>query len=166
MFPKCELSARQCAQLRAKIAAWPDCSLSRKIFPTRSLCLRLSSSEPNTFAFSCSNFIVNLTQLKWYVLHVLTSYQMLNVVQFCGWVKYRYSEANKSNFATAKKATLLYLDMCPTGIIHRFINCSWRFMNTYRKGLTGKATAWAVHKHKQHCAVSQSAMMALEAILN
>ena len=91
---------------------------------------------------------------------------MLNILQYWGWVKYRYREADKPNFAKAKEAALLYLNACPTEIIHRFINRSWHFMNAYRKGLTGKAAAWAVRKHKQHCAVSQSAMMALEAIFN
>ena len=109
---------------------------------------------------------MNLTQLKWYVFHVLTSYQMLKVVQYWGWVKYRYREANKPNFTEPKKAMLLYLDVSPTEIIRRFINRSWRFMNAYQKGLTGKAAAWAVRKHKQHRAVSQLAMMALEAVLN
>jgi hypothetical protein len=39
-------------------------------------------------------------------------------------------------------------------------------MDAYRKGLSGKAAAWAVKKQKGHCAVSQRAYMQLEAILN
>ena len=34
------------------------------------------------------------------------------------------------------------------------------------QGLTGKATAWAVRKQKQHRQVSQQAMLAIESILN
>ena len=41
---------------------------------------------------------------------------------------------------------------------------SWQFMNAYRKGLTGAAAAWAVHKQKQHRAVS--VMMAIDMLMN
>jgi hypothetical protein len=52
------------------------------------------------------------------------------------------------------------LDACPTEIIQKFINWSWRFIDAYRKGLTGEAAA---RKQKSHRAVSESAMKALEA---
>jgi hypothetical protein len=53
--------------------------------------------------------------------------------------------------------------VCPAEVIQRFINRSWRFIDTYRKGLTGEAAAWAVCKQRSHRAVSKSAMKALEA---
>ena len=90
----------------------------------------------------------------------------VDIEQYWGWAKYRYREANKISFAEAKEAVRLYLDACPNEVIRRFINRSWRFMSAYQKGLTGRAAAWAVRKQKQHRAVSQSAMMALEAVLN
>ena len=69
MLPDCKLSACQCAQSRAKIAAWSNCSLSRKIFPTRSLCLRLSSLKPGIFALGLSMimsiFKYNLIIMGW-----------------------------------------------------------------------------------------------------
>ena len=58
------------------------------------------------------------------------------------------------------------LNACPVEVIRRFVNRSWRFMDAYRKGLTGKAAAWAVKKQKGHRAVSQHAYMQLEAVLN
>ena len=39
-------------------------------------------------------------------------------------------------------------------------------MSAYQLGLTGQAAEWAVRKQKQHRQVSQSAMMAIEAVLN
>jgi len=39
-------------------------------------------------------------------------------------------------------------------------------MDAYRKGLSGRAAAWAVKKQKGHHAVSQSMYMELEAVLN
>ena len=77
----------------------------------------------------------------------------------------RYREADKKTFKDAKDAALLYLNTCPTEVIHRFINRSWCFMSAYWLGLTGKAADWAVHEQKQHHSVSQAAMMALESIL-
>jgi hypothetical protein len=66
----------------------------------------------------------------------------------------------------AKQAALQCLDACPVDVIQRFVNRSWRFMDAYRKGLTGKAAAWAVKKQKGHRAVSRRAYMQLEAVLN
>ena len=34
----------------------------------------------------------------------------------------RYREADKKTFKDAKDATLLYLNTCPTEVIHQFIN--------------------------------------------
>jgi len=58
------------------------------------------------------------------------------------------------------------LDSCPVDVIQKFINHSWRFMDAYRVPLSGKAAAWAVHKQKGHCTISQSAMMHMDAIVN
>ncbi|KAF8234475.1 hypothetical protein L208DRAFT_1209214, partial [Tricholoma matsutake] len=55
------------------------------------------------------------------------------------------------------------LDVCPAEVIQRFINWLWRFIDAYRKGLTGEAAAWAVCKQRSHRGVSESAMKALEA---
>ncbi|CDO78034.1 hypothetical protein BN946_scf184648.g6 [Trametes cinnabarina] len=91
----------------------------------------------------------------------------LNPIEmYWGWCKYRYREVIKKNFEHAKQVALQVLDSCPTEVIRRFINKSWRFMSAYRLGLTGKAAAWAVRKQRQHRQVSRSAMMALEAVLN
>jgi len=89
----------------------------------------------------------------------------LNIKQYWGWCKYRYREASKPTFAHAKKIAEDFLDSCPVEVIRRFINRTYRFMSAYRMGLTGKAAEWAVHKQKQHCQVSQRAMMAIEAVL-
>ena len=35
-------------------------------------------------------------------------------------------------------------------------------MKAYRSGLTGKAAVWAVKMQKQHCVVSERAMVAME----
>jgi hypothetical protein len=86
--------------------------------------------------------------------------------QYWGWCKYRYREIPKKTFAEAKEAALECLNACPVDVIRRFVNRSWRFMDAYRKGLTGKAAAWAVKKQKGHRSVSQQAYMHLEAVLN
>jgi hypothetical protein len=82
---------------------------------------------------------------------------------YWGWFKYRYQEHPKANFAEAKAQALEVLDACPTEVIQHFINRSWRFIDSYRKGLTGEAAAWVVRKQKSHRSVSEAAMKALEA---
>jgi len=68
----------------------------------------------------------------------------------------------KPDFTAAKKTAEEILDACPVMVIQQFISQSYRFVSAYRIGLTGKATEWAVHKQKQHCQVSQGAMMAIK----
>ena len=80
--------------------------------------------------------------------------------KYWGWCKYR--EHPKNNFAEAKTRALEVLDLCPADVIRRFINRSWRFIDAYKKGLTGEAAACVVRKQKSHRSVSESAMKALE----
>ena len=68
----------------------------------------------------------------------------------------------KNNFAEDKTRALEVLDLCLADVIRRFINRSWRFIDTYKKGLKGEAAAWVVRKQKSHRSVSESAMKALE----
>ncbi|KIK38771.1 hypothetical protein CY34DRAFT_25514 [Suillus luteus UH-Slu-Lm8-n1] len=91
----------------------------------------------------------------------------LNPIEmYWGWCKYRYREVPKKTFEDAKRCAKEQLDACPTEVIRRFINRSWRFMSAYCLGLTGKAAEWAVQKQKQHRQVSQRAMMSIEAVLD
>ena len=39
-------------------------------------------------------------------------------------------------------------------------------MSAYRKGLTGATAAWAVRKQKQHRAINQRVMMAIDVLMN
>jgi len=54
---------------------------------------------------------------------------------------------------------------CPTEVIQRFINRSWRFIAAYEQGLTGKAAAWAVKQQKAHQSTSEMAMTTIEHML-
>ncbi|KAF8583452.1 hypothetical protein K439DRAFT_1505968 [Ramaria rubella] len=81
-------------------------------------------------------------------------------------LKYRYRQVPKKSFKDAKKITFETLDACPVDVIRHFINKAWRFMSAYHIGLTGQAAAWAVRKQKGHRAVSKSAMMHLDMIIN
>ncbi|KAF8585146.1 hypothetical protein K439DRAFT_1344160, partial [Ramaria rubella] len=93
-------------------------------------------------------------------------FELNPIEMYWGWIKYRYRQVPKKSFEDAKKAAFEALDSCPVDVIWRFINRAWRFMSTYRIGLTGKAAAWAVRKQKGHRTVSQAAMMHLDAILS
>ncbi|KAK0478147.1 hypothetical protein IW261DRAFT_1420346 [Armillaria novae-zelandiae] len=69
---------------------------------------------------------------------------------YWGWCKHRYQEIEKNTFADAKAAVFKCLDSCPIDVIWKFVNRSWRFMDAYRKRLTGEAAAWAVKDQKGH----------------
>ncbi|KAJ2990200.1 hypothetical protein NUW54_g8544 [Trametes sanguinea] len=95
-----------------------------------------------------------------------TDSENLRDVLYWGWSKYRYRETDKPKFEDAKRLARECLDACPVEVIRRFFNRSWRFMDAYRKGLTGKAAEWAVRKQKSHRRVGQRAMMSIQAVLN
>ena len=54
----------------------------------------------------------------------------------------------------------------PERVIQCFINQLWRFTNVYCKGLTNTAAAWDVRKQKQHWAINQTVMMAIDILMN
>ena len=81
---------------------------------------------------------------------------LTNHSKYWGWCKYQYQEHPKNNFAEAKTCALEVLDACPAEVI-------WKFIDAYKKGLTGKAEAWVVWKQKFHRAVSEKVIEALEA---
>ena len=70
--------------------------------------------------------------------------------QYWGWCKYRYREIPKKTFAEAKEVALECLNAYPVEVIRRFVNRSWRFMDAYRKGLTGKAAIVFPHLAQRH----------------
>jgi len=72
----------------------------------------------------------------------------------------------KERFQDAKATAYSCLNACPVEVIRRFFNRSWRFMDTYRKGITGRVAEWAVRKHKSHRRAGQQAMMLVDAVLN
>jgi S-adenosylmethionine synthetase len=63
-------------------------------------------------------------------------------------MKISVSTTTAKQFQDAKEAVQKYLSACPTEVIRRFINRSWRFVSAYQCGLIGRATAWAVRKQK------------------
>ena len=83
---------------------------------------------------------------------------------YWGWCKYRYRQTSKKTFAEAKENALEYLDACPTDVIRRFIQRSWRFMSVYRLGLTGNVAAWAVRKQKSHRACNESILAEIDKV--
>lgn len=72
----------------------------------------------------------------------------------------------KSPKTSLKMQRGLCLDACPVDVIQRFFNCSWRFMDVYWQGLTGRAAEWAVQKQKSHQRVGAHTIMSIDAIVN
>uniref|UniRef100_A0A0W0FNV9 Tc1-like transposase DDE domain-containing protein n=1 Tax=Moniliophthora roreri TaxID=221103 RepID=A0A0W0FNV9_MONRR len=138
--------------------------LEEQGFNVKKMCAKC---KPDDFTNQKSLLEIKIEQAGHYCIFLPKFHCELNPIEmYWSWVKYRYREIPKKNFQEAKDAMLECLDACPTEVIWRFVNWSWRFMDAYWKGLTGKAAAWAVKKQRGHCTVSASAYMALEAVLN
>jgi hypothetical protein len=101
-----------------------------------------------------------------YLIFILIIFANAFNEQYWGWCKHRYREIFKEHFDAAKKVVHDCLNACPIDVIRRFFNRSWRFMDAYRRGLTGKAAEWAVRKQKSHRRVGQQAMASIESVLN
>jgi len=90
----------------------------------------------------------------------------ISCLQYWGWCKHRYSQVFKKTFSDAKRVACECLDSCPVDVIRWFFDRSWRFMDAYQHGLTGKAAEWAVRKQKSHRRVGSGATMSIAAVMN
>jgi len=68
-------------------------------------------------------------------------------------------------FEDTKRVACECLDACSENVIRQFFNCSWKFMDAYQIGLTGRAADWAVNRQKSHRRVGEQAMTSIEAVL-
>jgi hypothetical protein len=84
------------------------------------------------------------------------------IEMFWGYSKYLYRQQVKVSLQQAHEEVLKAMDSCPGDVIEKYINRSFRFMDAYRKGLTGASALWVVRKQKSHRRVSEAAMKALE----
>jgi hypothetical protein len=148
-----------------------DCCMARLLSKQDDFCQQESLLEQKIKArghvcmflpkFHCELNPIEMVS-KLFIFIISTAYS----VQYWGWCKYRYREVYKERFEDAKATARSCLDACPNEVIRRFFNRSWRFMDAYRKGLTGKAAEWAVCKQKSHRKVGPQAMMSVVAVLN
>ncbi|PCH35242.1 hypothetical protein WOLCODRAFT_36273, partial [Wolfiporia cocos MD-104 SS10] len=135
-------------------------------FESKNCCMARLLSQQDDFANQPSMLETVIKDAGHECLFLPKFHCELNPIEmYWGWCKYRYREVIKKSFNEAKEVAQEKLNSCPVDTIRRFINKSWRFMDAYRHGLTGKAAAWAVRKYRQHRQVSQGAMMAIEAVL-
>ncbi|EGO18931.1 hypothetical protein SERLADRAFT_443479 [Serpula lacrymans var. lacrymans S7.9] len=74
-----------------------------------------------------------------------------------GFMKYRYRKVSDGKFSTAKVLVPQCLNMCDTITIRRFFCKTWRYMDSYSKGLDAYQTAFAVKVFKSHRRVGHPA---------
>ncbi|KAF9007327.1 hypothetical protein BDZ89DRAFT_1231838 [Hymenopellis radicata] len=136
-------------------------------FENTNCCMARLLSHQEDFANQVSMLEQIITEAGHLCIFLPKFHCELNPIEmYWGWCKHRYREIEKNSFAEAKAAAFKCLDGCPTEVIRKFVNRSWRFMDAYRKGLTGDAATWAVKNQKGHRRVSQRAMMNIESVLN
>ncbi|KAF7371742.1 hypothetical protein MVEN_00030700 [Mycena venus] len=135
-------------------------------FESENCCMARLLSQQDDFVNQVSLLEKLITEAGHECMFLPKFHCELNPIEmYWGWCKYRYREIPKDGpFEKSKQAALKCLDACPTEVIRRFVNRSWRFMDAYRKGLSGKAADWAVKTQKGHRSVSEGAMVALEAV--
>jgi ribosomal protein S18 len=134
-------------------------------FESKGCCMARELSQQDDFMNQPSMLETLITEKGHLCLFLPKFHCELNPIEmYWGWCKYRYRQTSKKNFQEAKDQALEYLDACPTEVIRRFIQRSWRFMSAYRMGLTGKAAAWAVRKQKSHRACNQTILAEIDKI--
>ncbi|KZV74693.1 hypothetical protein PENSPDRAFT_572631 [Peniophora sp. CONT] len=136
-------------------------------FESKNCCMARLLSQQDDFVNQVSMLEILIREAGHECIFLPKFHCELNPIEmYWGWCKYRYRQEIKRTFEDSKRLVLKYLDACPTDVIRRFINRSWRFMSAYRRGLTGAAATWAVKKQRNHRQVSEGAMMSIEAVLN
>ncbi|EJD54935.1 hypothetical protein AURDEDRAFT_155172 [Auricularia subglabra TFB-10046 SS5] len=85
----------------------------------------------------------------------------LNPIElYWGWSKFSESRI----FPTARKLVPEILDSCDVPSIRRFFRKTWRYLDGYRRGLSGKELEAAVKKYKAHRKIPASAFMDIQLI--
>ncbi|KAF8599613.1 hypothetical protein BDV93DRAFT_449148 [Ceratobasidium sp. AG-I] len=84
----------------------------------------------------------------------------LNPIEmYWGYAKHKFRKDCNGSFLTAKQLVPKCLDACSIITIRRFFHKSWRYMESYRNGLTGVLAEQAEKKYTSHRKVSKRAMM-------
>src|ERR1044071_3347074 len=81
----------------------------------------------------------------------------IHITFFVHFIGFR-SQCNGS-FLLAKELVPKCLDACPAQTIRRFFQKTWRYMDAYRKGLTGVMAEHAVKKFTSHRKITKQIMM-------
>ncbi|KAH8823279.1 hypothetical protein DL96DRAFT_1743818 [Flagelloscypha sp. PMI_526] len=134
-------------------------------------CRRILFNQPD-FALVPSR-LETICQAKGFPVLFLPKFHCeLNFIEQCwGWAKRRYREKPASSKeADVLKNAIDCLDAVPLQTMRRqvhhqfnmFSTRSLRFMDAYRKGLTGKQAAWAAKKYRGHRTVSETILVELE----
>ncbi|KAF8578969.1 hypothetical protein K439DRAFT_1648612 [Ramaria rubella] len=87
----------------------------------------------------------------------------LNPIEPLG-VLQKFSEVADGSFATAQREVPRCLDKCSTLIIWRFFCKCYKYMDAYRKGLSGKDADHTVKKYKSHRKVGQGIVIDINMI--
>ena len=64
-------------------------------------------------------------------------------------------------WGAAKRLALKSVNMIT---IRRFARKAWRYMDLYRKGITGKLAEYATKKYKSHCCIPEYVLLELNKI--
>jgi hypothetical protein len=88
----------------------------------------------------------------------------LNFIEQCwGYAKRIYRlNPESSREDHLEKFALAALDSIPLASMRRFANRSRRFMDAYRRGLSGSQAAWAARKYRGHRVLPETLMDDLE----
>jgi hypothetical protein len=79
----------------------------------------------------------------------------------------KYTQANCEYSLPKLKKTLPYaFKSISLETIRSFARLSFRWMDSYRHGLTGKAAEYAVKKHKAHRYINEEIMNRINVLLN
>ncbi|KIO17560.1 hypothetical protein M407DRAFT_32750 [Tulasnella calospora MUT 4182] len=87
----------------------------------------------------------------------------LNPIEmYWGFAKQRFRDQCDGTFPRAKTLVPECLDGCPLETIRRFFRRSWRYVDAYRSGLTGKMADFAVKKYSSHRRIGAKVMMEVD----
>ncbi|EUC67676.1 DDE family endonuclease [Rhizoctonia solani AG-3 Rhs1AP] len=91
----------------------------------------------------------------------------LNPIEmYWGYAKRLFREQSDGSITTARKLVPECLNAASITTIRHFWRKSWRYMDAYMNGLTGKQAEFAVKKFKSHRRVGKRVMMNITSVLN
>jgi hypothetical protein len=147
----------QCKACKGKYANDPN-----RFTRTNCCARRLLASQPDFASQKCA--LQEVIEAAGHTADFYAKYHCETnfIERYWGYAKRLVRKRCNYTFAGLQREVPIALDSCPLSVIRNFSRKAWRYMDAYRKGLTGRLAEFAVKKYKSHRRIPNFVLSELE----